>query len=232
MSNQASPYLLVAVVNRVKNKRLEEIFREKHVPFQYLLNAVGTARSEVLKVLGLSGSEKTIGLCVTQRYKARQVMTSVLERMEMTRPGQGIVFTVPLSGVSKSIARVFEAENEEYAEGRESHMERTETQSELKRELVLVIVDNGYSEEVMTAARTAGARGGTVLHARQTALDETAKFFGISLQSDKEMVLIVIEEAQKVELMQSIVTACGIRTDARGLVISLPIESCAGLTPI
>ena len=226
MNEYESPLLLIAVVDHNKHKRLEDILIEKHVRFQYLISAMGTAHSEVLKAFGLSGTEKTVGLCVIQRGKARQVMTSVTERLEMTSPGHGIVCTIPLSGVSKSIARAFEAENNEHAE--DNHMEHSETNGE-KYEMVIAITDNGYSEEVMDAARSVQARGGTVLHARQTAVGDAAKFFGIALQPDKEMIMIMIEKSRKLELMQAISKVCGMHTDAHGLVIALPVESCAGL---
>ena len=232
MSSVESPRLLIAVVDRCKHTQLEDILREKQVSFQYLVNAIGTARSEILNVLGLSEREKTIGLCIAHRCKARRVMDSIVERMEMMRPGHGIIFTVPLSGVSKCIVRAFETENKKYAERQENHMEHTETHGKLKHELVIAIVNNGYSEEVMDVARAAGVRGGTVLHARQAAIEEASKFFGISLQPDKEIILIIAEEAHKVELMRSIGKTFGMLTSARGFVVSVPIESCAGLTPI
>ena len=111
-------------------------------------------------------------------------------------------------------------------------MEHIETRGKSKHELVIAVVNNGHSDEVMEVARASGVRGGTVLHARQTAIKEASKFFGISLQPDKEMIFIIVEETQKIELMQSISKAFGMRTDAHGVVISVPIESCAGLTPV
>ena len=228
MNNCESPRLLVAIVDRGKHKRLEGIFSEKQVSFQYLVNAMGTASSELLRAFGLSGTEKTIGICVMERYKARKVMNSLLERMEMMTPGHGVAFTLPLSAIGKSIAQVFE--NNERSERQEVCMDK-ETQ-ELKHELVIAIVDNGFSEKVMDSARAAGARGGTVVHARQASIDETVKFFGISLQPDKEMIFIITEKAKKVELMKAIGKACGMCTNAHGVVVSLPIDECVGLTPL
>ena len=232
MSNVESPCLLLAVVDRNKHKRLEEILNEKHVRFQFLANAMGTAHSRILDVLGLSGTEKTIGLCILHRNKAQRAMISIMERMEMIRPGNGIVFTVPLTGTSKNVVQALESENRKYAERQVSHMEQAEINNEIKYGLVVAIVNNGFSENVMKAARESGVRGGTVLHVRQAAIEEASKFFGISLQPDKEMVLMIVGDVHKIELMQSINKVCGMRTDAHGMVISLPIDNCAGLTPV
>ena len=232
MSSAESPHLFVAIVDRSKWKRLENILREKHVWFQYRVNAIGTARSEVLNAFGLIETEKTVGLCIAPGREAHRLLASVTERMEMTRPGHGIAFTAHISGESKAVARAFEAETMERAEKQEDNMEYAELRSECKHELVIAIVDTGYSEEVMAAARLAGARGGTIVHARQSELDKTSKFFGIALQPDKELVIIVIERARKIELMQAVCKACGVHTDAHGFVISLPIDGCAGLTSV
>ena len=57
-------------------------------------------------------------------------------------------------------------------------------------EMVLCIVDAGFSELVMDAAKEEGARGGTVIHARGTANKEAEQFFHIAIQPDKDIVLL------------------------------------------
>ena len=109
-------------------------------------------------------------------------------------------------------------------------MEHMELHGGCKHDLVLAIVNTGYSEDVMAAARKAGARGGTIVHARQSEPDKASRFFGIALQPDKELVLIVIEKSHKIGLLKAVNKACGMHTGAHGLVISLPVDSCAGLT--
>ena len=63
-------------------------------------------------------------------------------------------------------------------------------------ELVLCIVNAGFSQNVMEAARTAGAKGGTILRARGSANPEAEEFFNINIQPDKEMVMILVGDAQ------------------------------------
>jgi hypothetical protein len=82
---------------------------------------------------------------------------------------------------------------------------------------------------VKHAAHAAGARGGTIVHARRAGIEDAIRFFGITLQEDKEIVAILIPKTQKKELMQAVSKACGSKTDAHGIVISLPVDSCAGL---
>ena len=61
-------------------------------------------------------------------------------------------------------------------------------------DLITVILNKGFADDVMAAARQAGAGGGTVLHGRGTARPEDASFFGITLVPEKEILLIVSEK--------------------------------------
>lgn len=53
-------------------------------------------------------------------------------------------------------------------------------------ELILALTNRGCSDEVMAAARLAGATGGTLLHARMLGSQEAEHFLGIQLQKEKE----------------------------------------------
>ncbi len=58
--------------------------------------------------------------------------------------------------------------------------------------VIWVSVAGGYSEDVVEAARSAGARGGTVIERRQTSQEQMTQFFGISVQEEQEFVMIVV----------------------------------------
>jgi len=96
--------------------------------------------------------------------------------------------------------------------------------------LIITVVNQGYSEAVMDAARKAGARGGTVVHSRRLGDDtEVLGFWGFSIQEEKEMVFIVANKAHKLDIMKAIGENCGLHSDAKGLVASLPIDSVIGI---
>ena len=116
------------------------------------------------------------------------------------------------------------------AQGGRGSMERDVIDMSVQNcSLIMAIVNQGYSEEVMNAARPAGARGGTVFPARRLVNEETMKFWGISIQPEKEIVLIVAQAPYKKAIMQAIGECCGFHSDAHGLVISLPVEDAIGL---
>ncbi len=93
-----------------------------------------------------------------------------------------------------------------------------------QHELVLCIVNAGFSQNVMEAARAAGAKGGTVVRARGTANPESEEFFNITVQPEKEMVMILARKESKDDIMHAIYKACGPASDGQGLVFSLPVN--------
>lgn len=96
-------------------------------------------------------------------------------------------------------------------------------------DLILTIVNRGYSDLVMDAAKAKGATGGTVITARGTA-GEAEKFFNMSLQPEKEMVMIVAEREKRREIMEEITLKAGLKTVGQGISFSMPVEETAGLT--
>ncbi len=94
------------------------------------------------------------------------------------------------------------------------------------------MVNQGYSEQVMDAARAAGAGGGSVLHSRHvvdSSSKETVSFWGFHVQEEKEMILIISSAEKTLAIMKAISKECGMRSQAQGLVVSPPIDDALGL---
>ena len=98
-----------------------------------------------------------------------------------------------------------------------------------KHEVIVVIVNEGHSDKVMDAARDAGARGGTICHARGSGTKEMEKRYGIVITPQKEMLYILVNENIRDKVMSAINTAAGLDTKGQGIVFSLPVENISGL---
>ena len=94
-------------------------------------------------------------------------------------------------------------------------------------EMIIVILNEGYSDAIMDAARSVGATGGTVLHAKGTIKNE--KFHGVSLADEKDMIYILAKSEKKSEIMQAITKNCGTGTEAGAICFSLPVSEVVGL---
>lgn len=98
-----------------------------------------------------------------------------------------------------------------------------------KYEVILCIVNNGFSEAVMDTAKQFGARGGTVFHARGTISKEAEKFFNITIQPEKEIVMILVSSDIKDDILQGLYNAVGTNTMAQGIAFSLPVDDVIGI---
>ena len=99
-------------------------------------------------------------------------------------------------------------------------------------EMVLCIVNAGYSEVVMDAAKEVGARGGTVIHARGTANKEAEQFFHITIQPDKEIVMILVPAEIKDAVLHAVYQSAGLKTEGQGIAFSLAVDETVGITPV
>ena len=101
--------------------------------------------------------------------------------------------------------------------------------NEHSHDLIVSIINHGFSDEFMNTARAAGATGGTVLHARGQAHEGAVKFFGISVQDEKEIILIITSKEKKATIMQAVSEAHGLNSEAHGIVFSVPVNDVNGL---
>ena len=96
--------------------------------------------------------------------------------------------------------------------------------------MIMCIVNAGFSELVMDAAKEEGARGGTVIHARGTANKEAEQFFHIAIQPDKDIVLILVPEDIKDNVLHAIYRNAGLKSEGTGIAFSLPVDEVVGLS--
>ncbi len=98
-----------------------------------------------------------------------------------------------------------------------------------QNELIVVILNEGYADMVMDAARSANATGGTIIHAKGTGSEKSEKFFGVSLAEEKDMLYIIAPAGKKSDIMQTISRQCGTDTKAGAISFSLPVSEVAGI---
>jgi hypothetical protein len=163
------------------------------------------------------------------------LLKEVRKTLGFHSPGAGIAFTVPLSGINNPLLAVFKEsiiKNEKLAAelfGKGEDM-ASEKPAEIRNDLIISVINHGYSDEFMATARAAGATGGTVLSARGLAHAGPVKFFGVSVQDEKEIVLMLTSREKKAFIMKAVSQACGITSKAEGLIFSLPVDNVMGLS--
>ncbi|MDR0670708.1 MAG: hypothetical protein LBF64_00140, partial [Oscillospiraceae bacterium] len=196
--------LLIAVVDRDRAKYVTELFRGMHIHTGMAMLARGSANSEMLDLLGLGSADKVMLLSLEPVAKVKFVLDTLFEKLKLSRPGKGIAFTLPLSGIGEALNHMLEEEARELMHG-EVGNEMEKEHGEIRHSLIVTVVNAGFSEDVMEAAREAGATGGTIMLARRVALDEEAvTIFGVEVDVEKEVIVILAAKEAKRAIMQAI----------------------------
>ncbi|MDR2210842.1 MAG: hypothetical protein LBO65_05155 [Spirochaetaceae bacterium] len=226
-------HFVVFIIDWLKAKNMTEILEESHVRFHFICKGRGTASSEVLDLLGLGSTEKAVVICLEQDLMVPVLLKRVSKSLGLHNPGAGIAFTVPLSGINKPILQVFKESIHKNIsdEERKEHkpMKDQKKIEQKKHDLIVIVINQGYSDELMACARDAGASGGTVISARGLVHKGPVKFFGISVQDEKEIITILSSRNKRVPIMQAISQSFGMASKAQGIVFSLPAENITGL---
>jgi nitrogen regulatory protein PII len=239
-SDQIRLKAVFLIVDWDKVTILSEVFKKENCSLCYLSKGHGTANSEILDVLGVGSTEKGVFLCLAQSAETVRLVQVVRRVMGARSAGAGIAFTVPFSAVTAPILGMFEnmlvesgaaktpSGTQQETNTKESNMESVA----IKNDMIISILNAGYSDAFMAAARKAGSRGGTVISARGLSTQLVKKFLGISVQEEKEIVLILANNETKVEIMQAISAGFGTSTKAAGLIFSLPVDQVMSLNDL
>lgn len=217
---------LTVITKREYNEQYLEFFREKGLSKVYSTLCNGTAGDSILDVLGIEKTEMVMFKTFVPDELVDDIKEGLLYRMNINAVGNGIAIFVPVDGVGgeSSLKAIV-------GKGQVAKKENNEMIEQSKAVLIITIVDKGYNEAVMDAAREAGAGGGTVVKAKGTGA-KMAKFFGVSISEEKEMVYIVASRENRDAIMKAVMEKAGAKTQAHGIVFALPADSVLGIRDI
>ena len=213
-------YYLMSITDRDRAEDMAALYRDAGLNLVTTMLGRGTATPQQLALYGLSRTEKAVTGAVVGTDSMKQLFRAAKRKLFIDIPGNGVMLTVPLKSVAggKTLSYL----TDDLKAGGAPNMN-------FEHELITVILNEGYSDFVMDAARAAGAGGGTVLHAKGTGGTRGEKFFSVSLADEKDMIYIIAHKDEKAAIMRSINEQAGPGSRAGAICFSLPISSVAGL---
>ncbi len=213
---------LISITKRGSGNKMVDFYKKNRLHYDFICLGAGTANSEILDYLGLETNEKDVVITMLPEAKIPEIMRGVTEEFKLKSPGKGIVFTVPLTAVSARMHKIL-------CKNMNVDKETAVMESDKKYELILTILNRGYVDKAMQAAKKAGARGGTILHARRVGFEDVENIFGFTIQPEKDIIMILTETGLRAEIMKNITEAVGINTEAKALLLSLPVDEISGI---
>ena len=216
-------YWLVTITDRPTTDAFLKLYKSFGVHVSLRTVGAGTAVQETLSTLGLEKTEKAVLFAIITADSWPRIQKALRRQMRIDVPGTGIAFIVPVSSIGGKRALLFLTEHQTLELKEESILKDT------RYDLLLVIANQGYTDTVMGAARSAGAHGGTILHAKSTGAEDAGKFFGMSIAEEREIILMVVPTGDKNTVVQAIMAQAGAHTEAQAVTFSVALEDVAGL---
>ncbi|MFR7990175.1 MAG: P-II family nitrogen regulator [Anaerovoracaceae bacterium] len=224
-------HLVMAVSDRYMAEKVIGLFQENNIFTTDVVLGEGTAPNEGLEYLYQNPKEKAIVFGVITHAGVGPLIKSFKRKLYIDNPGNGIVVTVPLNSVGgkRSLEYILDGQTLNLLDRKGTTEKGGRMSVNTDFELIFVIANEGYTDMIMDAARSAGASGGTVIKAKGTGADYTEKFFGFSIASEKEIHLIVVPAQGRNNIMKAIMEKAGLNSKAQSIVFSLPVSNAIGL---
>lgn len=98
--------------------------------------------------------------------------------------------------------------------------------------LIIAFVDDDKTSDVMKAARETGATGATIIsNARGEGLKPSKSFFGLSLDSQRDVVLFLVESHLSREILEKISAVAEFEEKpGTGIAIQIDVEDAVGVS--
>lgn len=217
--------LIMSIVERGSGGKLVKLYQKNQVFTHIRFEGLGTATSEILDILGLGGSEKDILLSMTTRSAANLLLARLDDELRGAAPSRGIAFSIPLTAVSGLLAAFIDLKTKPESE------EGGSMENQQKTSMILVTVNQGYTDAVMETARKAGARGGTIIRGRWAGDESFAQASGITtLREEKELIFIVVPTELRSKIMDAVNREHGLRTESGAMVSAVAVEHLVHLS--
>ncbi|WP_294428474.1 P-II family nitrogen regulator [uncultured Treponema sp.] len=210
--------LIVSIVPHDKGEKLTKAAVDSGCGGGSVLMGRALAKSNFGAILGMGETTKDLIYMVIESEKKSSIINAIVESAKNEKSGFGELFALDVDNLMKA-GSVFGSNSAVESKG--ENMSESNTKD---RDMITVIVNKGYADDVMFAARKAGASGGTVLNARGTAREDDEKFFGVHIVPEKDMLIIIVEHEKKEAVLGAIGELKCLKEPGMGIVYSSPVS--------
>lgn len=177
----------------------------------------GTVNNSLLNFLSLYDERKEIVLLGTDKLKAEQALIELDKEFQFKKPNHGIAFTTSACEIFGS--RCYKCEEKKEERGVDNPMYK----------IIITIVNRGKAEDVIDAAKAAGSKGGTIINARGSGVNETRRLFHMDIEPEKEMVMILSKEDVADAIVSSIKECLDIDKPGNGIIFIQNVDKVYGI---
>ena len=222
--------MLVGIINKEDENAFTETVSEYATAINFSGIGYGTARSHYMSYFGFDEIEKRITMSLIPADQERKILSAVGHRLKLYLMGRGIAFTMTLSGISNIIGNGILAGSERQSErSTDKKMPTKGKEKDFMHELVIAVVNRNYTDEMLDAARTAGATGATVFHTKSINNSKAEQQIGTNIDTETDSVFFLTSYEYKTKIMEAIRDSVGLKTDGGAIIFSMPVDELVGI---
>ncbi len=221
--------LLVCIIKKKDEIALTEACASCCVSLHFSGIGFGTAKSNYMSYLGLDEVEKRLVYALIPNYSESRVLKAINRRLKLYLMGNGIAFTIPLSGISSIVSNAILStpyREDSSADANKTSQEKERTQM---HELIVAVVNQKFTDKVIDCSRAAGATGATILHTRSVNNKQAEQLLGTSFTQETDTIAFLTSHEYKAKIMEAIQEYAGLKTDGGAVLFSLPVDTLIGI---
>ncbi|UTY32233.1 P-II family nitrogen regulator [Treponema putidum] len=208
--------LLIILVPFGRARKIVRYAKDKGLTGATIMIAFGTVKSKLLDFLRIQETRKELILTAGHGDVLDGLMDNLNNKFNLTRKNFGIAFRMPLSFI-----------NIKNALEEKPVFKREEVKT--MKSAIFTIVNRGKAGEVVDASLEAGARGGTIIHARGSGLNQTKVIFDMEIEPEKEIVLTIVDDDRLEKVVEAIRKKSDVEKDGHGILFVIPISKAYGI---
>ena len=213
------PMILLSIVERDKGKKLIKELENINIKINFQTVGFGTAPTEMMDIFGLGTNDKDVIISLGDASVVENMMANFGVTFSSHSKYGGLMIILGVSAASRILTEIPNFNNDENAEKGDGAMK-----NEYHNNLIVISVNEGYSDDVMQIARKAGATGGTVIKGRLAEVERFAELGKTDIDGEREILCILAPPETSKQIMGDLNKEFGLTSDANGILFAIPTE--------
>lgn len=213
------PMLLLSIVERDKGSKLIKELETINIKVNFQSVGFGTAPTEMMDIFGLGSNAKDIVISIGNEEAVKDMMANFGTVFSSHSKYGGLMIVMKISAANRILTEILNLNNDKNSERGNGSMK-----NEHRNNLILISVNEGFSDDVMQVARKAGATGGTVVKGRLANVEQFADISKNEVDSERELLCILAPLATSAQIMEDVNAKFGLTSEANGIIVSIPTE--------
>ncbi len=211
--------VLLSIVEQGSGKKLINDLKNMNIKINLQTVGFGTAPTEMMDIFGLGTNDKDVIISLGSKNDVKEMVSKFGEASQSLSKYGGLTIVLDLLASSRVLCEILN-----FGGNQSLEKENINMQNEHQTNLIVIAVNQGFSEDVMQVARKAGATGGTVIKGRLADVEQFAEFINAKADEEREILFILAPSKVSKQIMEDVNGSFGLTSPANGIIFALPTE--------